>query len=362
MTKNSPDLPNLPNLLIPDFTKDPKSQSGEQVKVSQDSVSFSGNSVEITENSKLAKSDFEQLINSGTLGGPSLLRGALIVFRKEFLAFLRVYFFVSCGFLLVLFPSLLQWGDAIHKSSYKFFNNMHFLQAIGLNSILPLAVLLLFWIFFSWLRAAYLSIASNYFAFDEHFKPLRFGLTKLLSFILIECLQIVMFLIGIALFVIMLPVFIARYSLSHAVMINQNDEAIDSMFESKDYVRRHFWPVLLSNLFITFLIIILLVGSLLLTNLFIENEWIFWSLNFFFFSFLLLPIHGCYRLLLYKRLQKEGELKLKTRALEKIWFVLLRIVFLALLVVNIFLVATGAFGDTLDKIILYAVKLYGGFF
>ncbi len=335
-----------------DFIKSLEKSLGAPVENSQNIVSFAGNSAEIFGDRDLEKSDFEKLISSCELRGMPLLRGAAQIFRKEFFSFLRVNFVVTVSFLLSLFATLLWCGSTIQSYSSKFLNHLPFLNYFGLSNALSLTILLLFWIFFSHLRSAYLAVVSNYFCPSEHFKPLRFGLKKIFSFILIEFMQIVMFLMGLIL-VFLAPFFGTKYFLSLPVMMNQNEGAVNSMFDSKEYTRGQMAATMRCMFFISIFTISVITSCLLITNLFINNNLIFWAVNFLLFSFLFLPLHSCYRFLIYKKLQHlTGEMKFKIEFGEKLWFVASRLAFLLLLSINIFLAAIGAFDDELRGVFI----------
>ncbi|OFW80000.1 MAG: hypothetical protein A2887_06775 [Alphaproteobacteria bacterium RIFCSPLOWO2_01_FULL_40_26] len=330
-----------------EFVKNLGKFDGSAVRESQDVVSFAGNYAEVKEDERLEKSDFEKMALTIELDGKSLLRGAMAIFRKEFFAFVRVNIVITICFLSALFAVLLKWGFLIHDSSAVIFKNIFFLQYFGVRSILIFAVFLLFWIFFSWLRASYLAVAANYFCADESFKPMRFGLKKLISFILVELLQLVMIGIGFML-AVFAPYFGAKYFVALPTMVAQNDGAISSMFESREYSRGQIKKLIYCASFIAALILCDMALSAFVISFFIDNVLIFWALNFFLFSFFFLPLHSCYRFLVYEKLRHlTGELKFQISFGEKLWFILSRLAVLALLVVNIFLIHSGAFFEVI---------------
>lgn len=313
----------------------------------------------IAENVPAERPGFQKLILSSKLGGRSILKGALHIFRKNFLAFVKVNLILTASFWAVLFLLILQGKEKIENYIIPISN---FLHSAGFKSIWPIIYFLLFWLFFSLLRSSYLAIVGNYVRTNENFKPISLGLTKLTSFILIELMQVVMFLIGTILLLVW-PIFATRYFVALPAMINQSDGAVNSLFESEKYVKKEFFRVFCCVIFITFLTILIVTIFALLSHYFISNKVVFWSFNFFMVSFVLLPIHACYRFLLYEKIcQVAGEIQITANVGEKIWFTNSRIVFLALAVINIFLIATGTFGSAVDKILLMIGNTYGQIF
>lgn len=319
-------------------------------------TAFEKKSAGTKEPGDLGKADFEKLIDSRKLDAFSMLRGAATIVHRKFFSFLRINVILTVSFLIFLLLILLQQGMRINGISYDFVQHLTFMQIIGLDSVFPLLLLLFFWIFFSYLRSSYLAVASNYFTRNNSFNPLAAGFRKTLSFMLVEALQIVVFLIGI-LSVMLLPAFSTRYFLASAAMINKDQGGINAMLESKEYSKDKMIMMLGFMFFITIFTAATVIACLLITNLFIDNKLIFWATNFFLFTFLFLPLHSSYRLLLYKKMHHSyGEFRINIAFLEKLWFTLSRLIVLSLLVANVFLIATGAFGDVLDKIIFSAQK------
>ena len=315
---------------------------------------FEKKSAHTKEVGDLGKADFEKLIDSRKLDAFSLLRSAATIVHRKFFSFLRVNLSLTVGFLLILLAMFLQWGLKIPGISYDLVQHLTFMQIIGLDSIFPLVLLLFFWIFFSYLRSSYLAVASNYFTHNNSFNPLSAGFRKTLSFMLVEALQIVVFLIGV-LSVMLLPAFSTRYFLASSAMINKNQGGINAMLESKEYSKDKMIMMLGFMFFITIFTAATVMACLLITNLFIDSKLIFWATNFFLFTFLFLPLHSSYRLLLYKKMRHSyGEFKINITFAEKLWFTLSRLIVLGLLVLNIFLIATGAFGDVLDRLVFSA--------
>ena len=194
-------------------------------------------------------------------------------------------------------------------------------------------------------------IISNYLQQDYSKGTFSFGLSKILSFILAEIMQIVMFIIGLIM-IILSPLFGAKYYLTLPIIYNQNDSAINAMFESKEYCRGQIAFVMKHMFLITFVSIALLAISYFVTQNFISNNVILISLNFLIFSLVILPFNSCYRFFIYKKLQNvTGEMKFGISASQKIWFMLSRIGFLSLLVFNIFLIVNGSFGNAIEKVI-----------
>lgn len=351
MTKNSS------NDQVPEFIKNLENSLNLPMNAIRDAGGLAGNS--IAENAVPERPDFQTLILSSKLGGMSILKGALHIFRSNFLAFIKINLILTVSFWAVLFLLISQGKEKIENYTTPI---SKLLSSAGLKSIWPLICLLLLWLFFSLLRSSYLAIVGNYFRANENFKPISTGLKKLISFILIECMQVVMFLIG-AILLIVWPIFVTRYFVALPAMINQSDGAVNSLFESEKYVKKEFSKVFSCVVFITFSTILVAAICAALGHYFITNKVVFWSLNFFIVSFVLLPIHTCYRFLLYEKIcQVVGEIQITASVGEKIWFTSSRVVFLALAVINIFLIATGTFGSAADKIILIIGKTYGQIF
>lgn len=353
MTKNSTDNQ------LPDFLDKLEKTSEEAQKIPE---VFAGNSIEVEpEEIVNLRPKFEQLINETELKSLSILRGALRIFRENFNVFTKANLFLTVGFMLLLFAVFMLFGGNVYAYATQLFNKIPLLGSLGLKSALPVLLILIFWIFFVWMRATYLAIVGNYFCPNEEFQPIRFGFFNIVSFILIECLQIIMFLIGIFL-IVMSPVFGAKYFLALPVKTSQNDGAVNSMFESREYVRGHLKSTLRAMFFISTLSILFIGFFAVISAYFVTSNLVFWSLNFFLLIFFLLPLHTCYRFLLYKKLQNlTGALKFQTSFGERMWFIFSRLAFLGLVVVNIFLIVTGGFGDALDKIIFLASQKFSNF-
>jgi hypothetical protein len=365
MTKKSPRKPKIlskrkkPSKKNIDFVAKLEGALSLPVKAYEALEAFENKSAKAKEAGDFKKADFERLIDSRKLDAFSLLRGAATIVHKKFFSFFRVNLFLTVSFLLILLVMFLQWGVKIRGVSYDFVDQFTFMQIIGFDSTLPLILSLFFWIFFSYLRASYLAVASNYFTHNNSFNSISAGFKKTLSFMLVEALQIVVFLIGI-LSVMLLPAFSTRYFLASSAMINKNQSAIDAMLESKEYSKEKMIMMLGFMFFITIFTSVTVLACLLITNLFIDSRLIFWATNFFLFTFLFLPLHSSYRLLLYKKMRHSyGEFKIKITFPEKLWFTLSRLIVLGLLVANVFLIATGAFGDVLDKVVFSAQKVCG---
>jgi hypothetical protein len=187
------------------------------------------------------------------------------------------------------------------------------------------------WIFFCYLRVVFLTIVANYFLLKGSPKPMLYGLYKLTGFMLVEVLQIIIFLFDAAL-IVLIP-YSCRNSLALPILVAQNETAINSLLTSHEYVRgnlrKNFFLVLFGN-FSTFSAFVLLIigGSFL-----IKNTLIFWSAVLAVASFTTLPVQVSYRFLLYKKLQKisGGQINVSITLFEKIKFIFWRIFSLAFL-------------------------------
>lgn len=333
----------------PDFVKNIEEALSSPIHNSQDIASLAGNSLEMS-NDGVEKPDSEKLIEKCELNGWSLLRGAAKIFGQNFYQFLKTNLILS-GILFGIMTFL------PIKFSVDIFSDPSFLT---LHNPIWISNLLIFWIVFIWLRCAYLTIASNYFSV-ENSNPLLFGFKKILSFALIELLQMLLLLIGLIILPL-LPVFVGKYFLSKAVMINQDGRAINAMFESREYVRKQIKMVIAPIFFIGFFTVAAIGSCFLISNFLIENISIFWVTNFFLISLVFLPLHGCYRMLIYKKLEHfTGEFRFEISLSRKIWFVSSRLVFLGLLVANLFLIVNGAFSEAVAKASTLIGEIYEKF-
>lgn len=312
--------------------------------ISKPDPSFEGNSIEESQNLSHA----QILLNE--LNDHSTLTGSIIILRQNFLTFAKVNLALTVAFLAFSFALIFFYGDLIYNYSTTALAYLPFLKTINITNILHVILAILFFLFFTWMRSSYLTIISNYICGDESLGAFRFGLIKILSFILAEVMQLVMFIIG-AFMLVLSPFFGAKYYLTLPIIYSQNDGAINSMFESREYSHGQMLYTLRHMFAITFFTTALIVIFYFITTHFIQNQLILLSLNFLIFSFLILPFHACYRFFLYKKLQNiTGEMRFETNLKEKIWFVFSRVTFLLLLVINIYLIANGSLGDSFDKV------------
>ncbi len=287
------------------------------------------------------------LAKSCEFNGYAILRGAALIFYKEFFSFLRTNVVLTISFLVTLFLLFLYGQQHIQNINIGKYHNI--LKVFGFNDLLPVAEIILFWIFFSWLRTSYLAAASNYFNSEKNKKnTLLLGLKRTISFMLIESLRAVIFLVGCFFFVI-LPALQARYFSASAIAICQNEGGINAMFESKEYTEGRLMATMRSMIFINLYIIATVVSCVLITNFFIKDSLIFVATNFFLFSFLFLPLHACYRMLLFKKLQfLDGELRFSATMFEKLFLVLWYVGILAMIV---FIILSPQFSGVLDRVI-----------
>lgn len=265
----------------------------------------------------------------------SLLRAAIDIFAHNFFTFFLVNFVISSVFLFALFGLLY-----FLKSSVPDIHSV--LQNPKRDGALFASAILLFWIFFSWLRASYLTISSNYFTDTRRHLLLIFGVKKLFSFLVLEIMQIVIITIG-ALFVFLAPFYGARYFLASPIMIEEDEDAIGSMLLSAKHVG--YWMLLTIRCmtfswFVAIGIILILYSSL---STLVSDQLILLSLIFFIFSFFVLPIHSCFRFALHKKLQSlTGGYQIEMIATgKKLVFALSHIILLAVLLFVIWLFVVG---------------------
>ena len=331
MTNNLPD---------PELDKVLESSAGISLKILQGRLKEK-RQVEVALHPELAafkgRPDFESLLEVCELKKDLLFRGSTKIFSAEFLSFVK-----NGGAIILIFLPL--------------FFLIHFYKS-SLAGYQSQAYLLMTWIFFCCLRANYLAIISNYFSYNRPLNPLKYCFKKLVSFILIEVLQIVILLLG----VIVIPLFPflgAKYSLALPAMISQNEKAVNSLFESREYVRGQTLKVINLIFYSNFTLIFATIFLIVLLSYLIKSLIIFWALIFLIFSFVILPMQAAYRFLLYKKLQKiTGEFKFEADLREKIYFVIWRMALLALVVAGVWAVVNSGFGEVaLDKAILFFQK------
>lgn len=296
---------------------------------------------------KIVVESGEGLAKSCEFNGYALLRGAASIFYKEFFSFLRVNVILTVSFLVTLFLLFLYAEGYIQNINLGKYYNI--LKIFGFNDLMPVIEIILFWIFFSWLRTSYLAAANNFFNSEKNKKnTLLLGLQRIISFMLIESLRAVVFLVGCFFFVI-LPALQARYFSASAITICQNEGGINAMFESKEYTEGRLMATMRSMIFINLYIIATVVSCILITNFFIKDSLIFVAVNFFLFSFLFLPLHACYRVLLFKKLQfLDGELRFSATMFEKLFLVLWYVGILAMIVL---IILSPQFSGVLDRVI-----------
>lgn len=280
-------------------------------------------------------------VDSVKLEGMSILKGASQIYSKNFFKFLLVNLTLTISFLVILFFFVSNYSDLIVDSVVGIVRDLYIHKSIGYGSIASLMIILLFWIFFSWLRASYLAIANDYF---EKTKVFSVGLLKLVSFMMVELVRLIIFLVGIILLPL-LPFLVTRYYISSAVLVAQNEGGINSMLESKEYIEGRIRTTLSCVFVINIFILATIISCGLITNLLISQSLIFWSLNIFLFNFIFLPLHSCARFLLFKKLQQlDGELRVKISFFKRFLFIFIR-----LLLIAIFCYATYYFlGDKIS--------------
>lgn len=280
------------------------------------------------------------------------LGATLIIWRNNFTSFIATNLTLAIAFLGLSFALIFYFGDIINSYSNLVLSKLPFLKILNISNILHLSLGIVFWLFFTYLRSCYLVIISNYLQQNYSKGNFSFGLSKILSFILAEIMQIVMFIIGIFM-IILSPLFGAKYYLTLPIIYNQNDSAINAMFESKEYCRYRLFFIMKHMFLITFVTIALVAIGYFITQSFISNNLTLISLNLLIFTLVILPFNSCYRFFIYKKTQDmTGEMRFRIGAVEKTCFVLLRIGFLGLLVLNIFLITNGSFGSAVDKVIM----------
>ena len=114
------------------------------------------------------KPESEKLLDETKLKATSILRGATKILSKNSLTFFSLIFFEA--------------------KINKYFNAVSILQNIGVLNILPIIEIIIFLIFFIWLRSSYLEIVNNYFRNEDGLKPLKSGFKKIYKFALVAFL------------------------------------------------------------------------------------------------------------------------------------------------------------------------------
>jgi hypothetical protein len=281
------------------------------------------------------KPESEKLLDETSLKASSILRGATKILSKNSLIFVKVNTVLSAIFLVILF--LLIFFEA---NINKYFNAVLILQKIGALNILPIIEIIIFLIFFIWLRSSYLEIVNNYFRNEDGLKPLRSGFKKIYKFAMIEVLQLASLLLGF------------RYFIALPSMSEKNKNATSAMLESREYASENPGAMILCSFFIAIFTLALVGSCIEISNLVLQNRLTIILLNFFLLTFLFLPIHTCYRVLLYKKFQQLSSApKVEIEWGDRIWFTISRLIFLSLVTIIIFLVVNGSFLNVFEKII-----------
>jgi hypothetical protein len=270
------------------------------------------------------KLESEKILDETKLKATSILRGATKILSKNSLIFLKVNTVLSAIFLVILF-SLIFFEAKINE----YFNSVSILQKIGVLNILPIIEIIIFLIFFIWLRSSYLEIVNNYFRNEDGLKPLKSGFKKIYKFAMVEVLQLASLLLGF------------RYFVALPSLSAKNKNATSAMLESREYASENPSAMILCSLFITAFTLALVGFCITISDLGLQNHSIIILLNFLLFTFLFLPLHTCYRVLLYKKFQQFSSApKVEIEWGDRIWFTTSRLIFLGLATVIIFLIAT----------------------
>ncbi|MBU6140186.1 MAG: hypothetical protein KGP29_01330 [Proteobacteria bacterium] len=326
MTKNSSDS------ALESFLSKLEEPKPEEIKIENSSqrknekISFAGNVVEIAReeigrNSKLPNSTAEHFDDVG-IKNLFLLRKASQIFSENFFTFCRVNFVITSIFLLSIFALIFWQSSLVPNLNFILQNHQKDYDLIAIS-------ILISWIFFSWLRASYSDISSNYFEDKNSYSPIFFGAKKLFSFLVLEMMQIVLLLIGFLL-LFLAPFFGARYFLSLPVMIENDNDSISSMLISAKLSELWMIKVMSSMIFISFFVISSVFFLYFYLSELISDRLILLSLIFFIFSFFLLPIHSCFRFVLYKKLQSLTKVDTSEEfsTERKMFFVISRFTFL----------------------------------
>jgi hypothetical protein len=283
------------------------------------------------------KSESEKILDETKLKATSILRGATKILSKNSLTFLKVNTVLSVIFLVILF-SLIFFEAKINK----YFNAVLILQNIGVLNILPIIEIIIFLIFFIWLRSSYLEIVNNYFRNEDGLKPLKSGFKKIYKFAMVEVLQLASLLLGF------------RYFVALSSLSAKNKNATSAMLESREYASENPSAMILCSLFITVFTLVLVGSCIKISDLGLQKRLTIILLNFLLFTFLFLPLHTCYRVLLYKKFEQLSSApKVQIPWGNRIWFTGSRLIFLSLATVIIFLVINGSFLNEFDKIIAF---------
>ncbi len=277
-----------------------------------------------------------------------ILQGALRMYFSKLFSFLTTSLFLVIGFLLIAFALVYNYGEVDLMSFFEFTKNKKLFSNLSLDSKQAIGLVVLFWIFFSWLRMSYLVAANGFFGKTN---PIVTGFSKVISFILIDLMRFIILLLG-TIILPMLPFIVVKYYISSAVLSMQNEGAINSMLESGEYVEGRMMATIRCSMFITILTLIGILSTYVISDFFIKDNLIFWSVNLLFFIFIFLPINACYRVLVFRKLQfLDGELRVQETTFEKFWFVFFRIFLLASAVAMLFVVINGQLDGFLANIL-----------
>lgn len=292
------------------------------------------------------------LLETMELEALPVLKGALTIYFSKIFSFAITSLIIVALFLAITFGMIYGYGDFEGFSAEGVLNilrQQNYTQFEGKQSLLVIPIA---WIFFSWLRTSYLVAANGYF---EPSKPLLSSLDKIISFMLIELMSLVILVLGLVIFPI-LPFIVTKYYISSAVLAAQNEGGINSMLESGEYVEGRMVKTISCSFFINVFIAALMLSIFIVSDFFIKDNLIFWSLNILLFIFIFLPIHACYRFLIFKKLQfLDGELRVEESALQKFWFVFLRLFLFGSAVAVIILTANGKMSGFVSEFIFKIV-------
>ena len=299
MTKNSPNNSDqeLAAFVAEISSIKPKDQLKETlVDGDKGQISFDGNKVEFLADEALSpkRSRGPSTLDDYNLSDKNIFKEGLIVFGQNFTTFLRVNLTTTLIFLILTF-GLLFWKKSIIPDL-----RAALVDPLGDGSLL-LMIALCFWIFFSYLRAAYLTVCSNYFGDNERRSPIFYGFGKIFSFMVLEVMQIFMIIIG-AMMIFLAPFYGTRYFLSAPIMIEDDEDVVGSMIRSAQVVQLWILASVRCAFFITFSSVLIIASSYLIITSLVSDKLIAYSAIFFLFSFFLLPIHSCFRFTLYKKL------------------------------------------------------------
>lgn len=296
MTKNSSES-NLESFIADLESKKAEEKPKETFTKDSDELSFAGNAIELIEEKIPTKAELiDQEDEDCETKATKILKKSLSIFSHNFSRFCLSNLLITVIFLLAIFGILFWQTSSIPtlKSAI--------LSPLKEGKIL-VEIFLISWIYASLIRCSYLTICSNFFGNTNYRLPIFFSLKKLFSFITLEIMQMLMIAIG-AIFVFLAPFFGARYFLSSPLLIDEDEDSISSMLKSSQIVQSQMMPVFNCMILINFFLVAILALIYFGLKELIKNDLILYTLILFTFSFFLLPIHTCFRFLLYKRIQK----------------------------------------------------------